>query len=38
MKVIHCKREKFDVYIGRPFIFGVVLLLREVCVDRILIV
>lgn len=21
-KVVHCKREKYDVYIGRPSIFG----------------
>ena len=22
MKVVHCKKEKFDVYIGRPSIWG----------------
>lgn len=22
MKVVHCKREPYDVYIGRPSIFG----------------
>jgi len=22
MKVVHCKKEKYDVYIGRPMIFG----------------
>lgn len=22
MKVVHCKKEKYDVYIGRPSIFG----------------
>lgn len=22
MKVVHCKRERFDVYIGRPGIWG----------------
>ena len=22
MKVVHCKREKYDVYIGRPSVFG----------------
>ena len=22
MKVVHCKKEKFDVYIGRPTIYG----------------
>lgn len=22
MRVVHCKREKFDVYIGRPSVWG----------------
>lgn len=22
MKVVHCKKEKFDIYIGRPSIWG----------------
>lgn len=22
MRVVHCKREKFDVYVGRPSIWG----------------
>lgn len=22
MKVVHCKKEKFDVYIGRPSVWG----------------
>lgn len=22
MKVVHCKKEKFSVYIGRPSVFG----------------
>lgn len=22
MKVVHCKKEKFDIYIGRPSIYG----------------
>ena len=22
MKVVHCKKEKYDVYIGRPTIWG----------------
>lgn len=22
MRVVHCKKEKFDHYLGRPFVFG----------------
>lgn len=22
MKIVHCKKEKYDIYIGRPSIFG----------------